>query len=208
MSIGDIAKKIGVAKSTSSLWCRDIELTDKQIEVLAKKDADGAYLGRLRAAENRRRERLERARKLGDMGRQKIGCLSKRDLFILGVGLYWAESDKKSREVKLINSDPMMVSLWIEWLRQILGVDLNQLTFTIGINQIHSQRISDVTAYWMKITGATVSQFLKPSLKKVKNRKVYENFSEHYGTLLIRAKKATNLSYELKGMMEAVKMSF
>src|SRR3989344_1702814 len=107
-SIRDISKEVGIAKSTSSLWCRDIALSDEQVRRLVEKDKKGLRLGGMIACENRRRERLLRMKFFGDVGREKVGNISERDLFILGVGLYWSEGEKKNRRINFANLDPLM----------------------------------------------------------------------------------------------------
>ena len=54
MSIKKIAASLGLSKSTISMWCRDIALSEEQIQVLVKNKAEGLKLGQLRAAENKR----------------------------------------------------------------------------------------------------------------------------------------------------------
>ena len=47
-SVGNIAKKIGVAKSTASLWVQDITLTKEQVEKIQKRWLKGTMAGRLK----------------------------------------------------------------------------------------------------------------------------------------------------------------
>lgn len=207
-SIGNIAKKVGVAKSTASLWCRDISLTDEQIYNLAKRESGGSRLGALRASENRRRERMSRLGRFMGKGALMVGELNKRDIFLVGAALYWAEGDKKQRRVGFCNSDPKMINLWLSWLKLCLGVPEQDFKCVIGINDVHKYRIGDVEKYWSKTTGIKLSQFGKPSYKHVKNKKVYENFEDHFGTLMVRIKRSTNLNYRILGMIEALGRPF
>ncbi len=201
MSIGDIAETVGVAKSSASMWCREIGLSDEQIEVLAGQGAYGAYLGRLRAAENRRRERLMRMEKCMEIGRVKVGNLSDRDLFMAGLAMYWAEGSKKRGRVILINSDSAVIKLWILWLQKFAGLGKEDLIGRVGINEIHQCRIEEVQRYWSLQSAIPLSQFSKASFKRVRNKKVYENQANHYGSLNVIARKSTNLLYEILGMI-------
>lgn len=203
-SIREIAKKLGISKSTVSRWCSDMSLTEEQILFLAKRHEDKAYIGRLHAAEGRRSERLMRMKSFGYKGRVKVGKVSDRDLFMLGIGLYWAEGGKKNRETRFINSDPMMIMVWLKWLFRFAGVKIEDLILRIGINQAHKIRIKKVTDYWSSVTEVPDTQFRSPSFKKIDNHKVYANFDDHYGSLMVSVRRSTNLNYEILGMIEAV----
>lgn len=203
-SIREIAKLVDVSKGTVSLWCSDIALTEDQIQFLALRHKSRAYIGRLHAAENRRQERLMRVKDYGEKGRAEVGNIDERDLFILGIGLYWAEGDKKHRETKFINSDPLMIKIWIEWLFRFANIGKEDLKLCVGINQIHRSRIEEVTDYWSKVTGLPKHQFNPPSFKKVINRKIYSNFHNHFGSLTIKVRKSTNLNYMILGMIDGV----
>ncbi len=203
-SIRDIAQKVEIAKSTSSFWCRDIALTDEQVKRLVEKDKRGLRLGAMIACENRRRERILRMKSFGDLGATKVGDIAKRDLFILGLGLYWAEGSKKYRGVRLINSDPFVIKVWIKWLNFFANVEIKDIRCCVGINESHKNRINEVQKYWSILTGIPLEQFRKPSFKKVKSKKVYLNHDEHYGTLNVITTKSTNLCYEILGAIEAL----
>jgi hypothetical protein len=204
MSIKAIAKNLGVSRGTVSLWCEDIELTEEQRKKLIGDDKRGGAIGRSRAAISIKNERLNRVEKYMREGRLLVGDLSERDLLIAGIALYWAEGSKKGRETKFINSDPLMIKIWLKWLEQFADVQLEDLIFRIGINQIHESRISDVIQFWTNVVGVGENQFRKTSYKKVLNHKIYSNFESHYGTLMVTVRKGTNLNYEILGMIEAL----
>ncbi len=207
LSINVIAKKLGVSKSSVCLWCNDINLTQKQKEVLIKHSKDGGEKGRLLGAKHNKEERIKRQKYFENQGILEVGLLSKRELFLVGVALYWAEGSKKTRDVVFINSDPTMIALFIRWLKECLFVDESRIYCKVGINKIHESRIDEVEKYWSKTTGIQRSRFSKVSLKKVKNQKVYENFNSHYGSLAIRVRRGTNLNYEILGYIEGIKQN-
>ncbi|MBI2038561.1 MAG: helix-turn-helix domain-containing protein, partial [Candidatus Nealsonbacteria bacterium] len=92
-SIKEISRALNVAKSTVSAWCRDIILGRKQIEGLIKKQRSGSYRGRMIIAEKFRRIRIEEEKLLRIRGLREIGKLTKRELFITGIGMYWSEGE-------------------------------------------------------------------------------------------------------------------
>jgi len=205
ISVNVIAKKLKVSKSSVCLWCDDIDLTEEQREILIKHSRDAGEKGRLLGAKANKEERVKRQKYFEDEGIKEVGILSKRELFLVGVALYWSEGSKKNRRVVLANSDPAMVCLFIRWLKEYLCVDMADIYCTVSINQDHQIRIKTVEGYWSKITGIHLSSFTKPSYKQVKNKKVYENFNDHYGTLFLKLRKSTNSCYRILGYIEGLK---
>lgn len=203
-SIRVIAKKLGVSRGTVSLWCADIELTEEQRAKLIEDDKRGGAVGRARAAISKKNERLQRLEGFMNKGRSMVGKLSKRDLFIAGIALYWAEGNKKNRRLLLSNSDPKLIKIWIKWLTECLGVLNEEICCQVGINQLHQYRINDVEKYWSELIGIPLSMFRKASFKKVMSSKVYENEREHFGTLNVITLRSTNLSYLMAGLIESL----
>lgn len=199
LSIKEIAEKVGVAKSTVSLWCRGIDLTVSQIKRLEKRGEDGRLRGRLKGARIQRERRLRRIKALQKQAKKEIGYLSKRELFIAGVALYWAEGHKKDNQLGFASSDPKMILFFLKWLQKVCQIPKNRLKCLVGINQTHRGRIEEVEEYWSRLTGISRSQFTKPSFKKSKTKKMYKNFREHYGTLLIRVSRGADLQHQVNG---------
>lgn len=200
-SIREIAKKVGISRGSSSVWCRDIILTNDQLEALVQRDKLGGARGRVVAAELAKKRKNERVSFNKNVGFEKIGVISNRELFLIGIALYWAEGSKgiRSERFVFVNSDPKMIVIMIRWLRECAHVSDDDIVCRVGINEAHQARISEVERHWSEITGIPLSQFKRASFKKVVNKKVYENFYEHYGTLDLLVKKCTKLFYEILG---------
>ncbi|MFH1656320.1 MAG: hypothetical protein ABH956_00935 [Candidatus Nealsonbacteria bacterium] len=116
-SIGEIAEKLKMQKSGSiSRWCRDISLSEEQIERLADKQKSGSYNGRIKFLEKLRRARMNETLLLKEEGIKEIGDLNKRDFFIGGIALYWGEGYKYlgGDQVGFTNSDPKMILYMLE----------------------------------------------------------------------------------------------
>ena len=204
MGVRDIAKRIGIAKSTVSLWCRNIKLTPTQIQRLHEKMIRGGYYGRMKGARMQHRQRLERMAIFQKQGMDLIGKLSNRDILMVGIALYWGEGDKKGRQVKITNSDPKIIKFILKWFKQVCKIERDRISLYVIINEIHRSRVGEVEKYWSRITGIPRNQFTKTTLIKAKNKKNYKNFPVHYGTLTIRIKKSTNLHHQIMGMIEGL----
>lgn len=204
-SIGEIAQKIGVSKSIVSLWCRDIALTKKQIDGLHKKMMEGSYRGRLKFLEKVREVRKQETLRLRNEGVREISNVSKRDLFIGGIALYWAEGTKSSNaeETSFSNSSPKMI-LWIlRWFKEIGGVAKDRFVIQIRVNQIHKRRIKELERYWSTLTGIPRNQFTKTIFIKTVSKKVYSD-NDHYGTVRIRVRQGTQLRRKIMGWIEGL----
>jgi hypothetical protein len=202
-SIREIAKKLKVSKGSASIWCRDIELTSQQIEKLQKRMLVGSYKGRLKGARTQLQRRLKKIALLQKEGARLLGSLSRRDLFLIGTGLYWGEGSKQ-RRARITNSDPEVIKFAINWFRSIWKIPKDYFTLQVLINKVHRRRVSEVEKYWSYITGIPKSQFTKTTLIKAKNRKFYKNFKTHYGTLIISIRRGGDLQYKIMGLISNI----
>lgn len=200
-SIKEIAKAVGISKSTTSLWCRDVVLTTIQIKALHDRMVSKSYAGRMKGARAQYDARLKRIETERSNGIKEIAKLSDRDLLIAAVALYWGEGSKKSRQLTINNSDPEMIKFMMEAFRRIWKISENRFAFHVGINRIHKGRDRELKEYWSKIVGVSKSQFKKTIFIKAKNKKVYKNFSNHYGTLTIRVRKPMSIYYPMMGLI-------
>jgi transcriptional regulator with XRE-family HTH domain len=204
MSIKEIAKKIGVSKSSASIWCRDIVLTKAQVKRLHESMIKGSYAGRMKGARMQYERRLKVIEMAEINGRAEIGSLSKRDLLISFISLYWGEGSKKSRQFAINNSDPQMVTFIIKALRKLWGIEEERLVLTVGINEIHKNRDKEVVNYWSKVTGVPTDQFRKTIFIKAKTKKHYDNFKIHYGTVTVKVKKSSDIYYKTMGLIKGL----
>lgn len=206
VSVKQIAKIVGVSKSSVSLWVRDIILSLEQLENLRQQSIKGGERGRILGSLKQKRDRLERIAKGVRKGRETFPALTERELFIAGTSLYWAEGTKKKREVAFCNSDPKLIIFMIMWLRKCFKVPVKRLKCYVGVNEIHRKREEVIKRYWSELTGIPISQFTKTSFKKVKNKKIYSNFNEHYGTLVVKVVHPAQLHYDILGFIEGLRL--
>ncbi len=207
ISVGSIAKDLNVSKSSVSWWVRDIPLTEIQRARLKTASIKGRELGLFKTMQIRKDKRSKYLEEFDIAGINRLSVLSKNEFFILGLGLYWAEGGKSSRNrrVEFCNSDPGMIKFLILWIEVCFKISKEDLRLLVGINQIHESREELVKKYWSENTDIPLDQFRKTSFKKVTNNKVYKNFDEHYGTLTVLVVKSTRLYFEIMGLIKALK---
>jgi transcriptional regulator with XRE-family HTH domain len=204
VSVKDIAEKLKVSKSTASIWSRDIILTIEQLEKLRRASLKGAEKGRLKSALLQKKKWQDNMDFHFESGKKILGKLSNRELLIAGLALYWGEGSKKSRTIELCNSDPAAIQFFIAWLKKFFLIKNEDLRGYIGINAIHKSREAIVKEFWSKITGIPLAQFTKISYKKTKNKKVYENYDSHYGTIAIRVLQPSRFYGKIIGLINGL----
>lgn len=194
---------LSVARSSLSLWLREVPLTDEQRELLIQQKARG---GAKRAASLRAR-RIARAEHTRRESISTIGQLSQRELFIAGVVAYWAEGSKskpwkRAERVVFVNSDTTMITLFLRWL-DLVGVARSRLILRI---QIHEN--ADILAadrYWREATQIPDSQFRRPTLKRHNPVTVRKNVGPRYvGCLTITVRSSTELYRRISGWYEGI----
>lgn len=165
LSYGEISQRLPVAKSTLSIWLRDIELTEKQLRRIHKKNLD---IRRKFIQYNnfKRQESLRRKKVISSAAQEEIDRISRRELKLIGVALYWAEGRKISARggsVRFTNSDAGMIKLIMRWFREICRVPESKFRLSIMIHD--PKRLKTVERYWSRLTGIPLKQFIAPSLR-------------------------------------------
>jgi hypothetical protein len=178
MSVKEIARVVGVAPSSVSLWVRDIALTAEQLESLRQRNP--AYNNQLRGA-TRNAER-GRARRLAAQADGRARVRRWEPLYVAGVMLYWAEGDKSSRNAaRLSNSDPDLLRLFVRFLRECFGVADHQMALTCNLFADHLDRQIEIEQFWLdtvelpreRLCKSFVDVYSKYSQKKRTNKLPY-----------------------------------
>lgn len=204
-SINVIAEKVRFSKRTISRWCNDIELDEKQKELLWSRSKARFNKNFRKYCE---RKRLKTKRKIEGLKREgvdEVGKLNKRELFIAGVALYWAEGFKKDMRIGFANSDPKMIDFFLKWLKECLKIKDDEISLCLTLNEGHKDNEERIKKYWMDITGIPKKQFTKTFYQKVKWKKKFEKPDEYHGVLRIRVKKSLDLLRKINGYIDGLK---
>ncbi len=208
-SVADIAKKLKVSKSTVSYWCRDIVLSKEAQERIVQLSQKKSTAGILRYTENLRNKRIQQTEEDSQLGAGRVGKLSPRDVWCIGLGLYWGEGYKRgSQEFGFTNSDLTMILFYLHWLEQCFGVDRKDLIVRVSINDSHKARVKEVVSYWSSKTKIPLNQFTKTSLIKTYTKKVYSNPLEHFGTLRIKVRRGTRQRRMVLGAIKSLSSAY
>ena len=170
-----ISQELGLAKSTLSDWLKEIPYTP------SKKVMDRIGAARAKSAQTRHNQKVANIFMAKKLAEKELGKLTKRDLWLLGIGLYWGEGDKFSNEgIKIMNSDPEIIKAAIKWFRKICG--LSAKNFRLAIHTYPDNNISETINYWSKITGIPKKQFGKTQIDRRTNKSKKKKGKLPYGT--------------------------
>ncbi len=199
-SIKVIAKQLGVSKSSVSHWCEEIILSPEQVAALDMRKLTHGYRGRLIGARSQRERKLHRIEELKQKGISQIGHITINNLLLVGLGLYMGEGRKSDDTFQFTNSNPDFVMFIIRWLELCFGVSRSDMYCRILINDIHQPRTIAVSLRWSELLHIPLEQFRKTIFIKTKNKKVYENYDVHLGTLALRVRKCSDLQRRILGL--------
>ncbi|MFE2441065.1 hypothetical protein ACFXDF_03190 [Streptomyces sp. NPDC059426] len=197
MTYDRIQLELGCSKSSISLWVRDLPKPDRppRTREEASAIAKRGWEATLRQREiERQRTKLAAAR--------EVGKLTGRELFLVGVGLYWSEGSKSkphnpTERATFINSDPDMIQLYLAWL-SLLGVEPERLRYRVMIHE--SAQVADAERYWAELIGVDVTTLERTTLKKHNPKTVRKNVGEGYrGCLVVRVLKSADLYRRIEG---------
>ena len=203
-SLKAIADKLHVSKSSASLWCKDIGLSEKQIEILQANMAQGSYVGRLKWGKIQREKKQNKITECNKIGEEEFKHLSKQDIFMLGMGLFLGEGTKGGSRVRFTNADPVIIKIFIVWLKRIFGVTNKDIYYRVMINEIHKYREKKVREAWSEILNVPLNQFQKTVFIKAKNKKIYENMEVYLGTMALTVLKSSWLQYKILGLVHGI----
>lgn len=161
----DIAHELGVAKSSVSVWVRDVEFEPRP-RVRARRREPNAL-------QRRKADEIER---LLAEGRQRIGRLSERDLLIAGAALYAGEGSKTDGTVAFANTDPRMITLFLIWFRRFFDVDESRLRFRLYLHE--GLDLEAAVTYWTEVTQIPIERHGKP-YRAVADASIRRNKHEH-----------------------------
>lgn len=153
-TLNEIARRLGVAKSSVSVWVRDVEFTPR------------LPLGnRNHGARNRPPNKLQR-RKQAEIERMdaegiiRIDTLSDHAFLVAGAALYAGEGAKTDGMVAFANSDPMMIRFFLRWLRRFFTVEESRLRLYLYLHV--GLDLDAANRFWARVTGIPLEQFGKP----------------------------------------------
>lgn len=120
----DIAAELGVARSSVSLWVRDVSFSPRPRRRPPVRRRNSLHEAKLREIEELDRE-----------GVARVGELSEQAFLAAGAALYAGEGSKRDGVIGFANSDPSMVAFFCAWLRRFFPVDETRLRVNLYLHE-------------------------------------------------------------------------
>ena len=184
-SLKEIAKTIGVAKSSVSLWVRNVEIPLEFLDGLKKAQLKGG---------KGRKEKCELVR----LKYQEDGMVlaSKNEpLHLKGCMLYWAEGEKTRNQCSIINTDPDLLKTFVDFIRKYFpDASLKIEIFSYLNNNLSKDEIQQYWTQYLLITD--VHRFVvydSPRGKKEGKHKY------PYGLCKVRIAQSTHIVQHIFG---------
>lgn len=176
-SYSQIKEIVGVSKSTLNYWLKDYPLSEERIRELRDKNP-------IRIEKYRNTRKIQREKRLSKVYiQEKINLLplSKRDLFVAGLFLYWGEGTKTTdARISLSNTDPAAVKFFMLWLKESLKVPLSKVR--VYLHLYSDMSIDKEIDFWSKVLLLPKAQFTKPHIKGSKFKKISYKRRFNHGT--------------------------
>lgn len=208
LTYNQILKKVPVAKSTLSLWLRSFGLSTKQTQVMTKKRLSAIRRGHRKW----KQMRIERVKGIVEESKAQIEQIevTSESLFLMGIMLYWAEGSKEKeskpgRSVYFSNSDPKMITFFLNWLILSIKIPEDEIQCDIYLHESHKNRVEEVRNYWINVTGLSADKFGKIYFKKNKISTRRKNTgSGYHGLVRVRVIKSSTLNRRISGWIEGI----
>lgn len=200
----EIAGALGVAKSSVSLWVRDLPVPQRlSYEECRRRAAEGAH--RYWAVERPVRA-AARAATCAAAAAQ-IGPLTDREILMAGAIAYWCEGGKtkpyqRSDRVIFTNSDPGLIRFFLRFL-DVTGTPRTSVHFRVYIHE--KADVAAAQRFWLDVTGASIDQFATPALKRHNPKTIRKNTGDEYhGCLRIDVRRSSDLYRRIEGWSTAI----
>jgi hypothetical protein len=206
LSYREIMAEIPIAKSTLSDWLHSVGLSKHQKQRLTDKKLAAIKRG----GEAKHQQRVVRTKEIIENAKQEIGTITKRELWLIGIMLYWAEGSKEKEHhpgsrASFTNSDPNMIIIFLEWLRQICHKTFADITIDITIHQLQKHRTAEIVEFWANTIGCPTTYFQHIYYKKGNSNTRRKNVGKTYhGILKINVKSSSTLLRQIAGWTEGV----
>jgi hypothetical protein len=201
----EILQVVHVAKSTLALWLQSVQLAKKQKQVITEK----RIAARARGWAVRHRNRVDRQQAIYKIAESQIDHLSPRELWFIGIAIYWAEGAKEKEHSPgesfvFSNSDVRMIKVFLAWL-SLIGVLPSDIDFSLYIHQTHKHRVPEVVNYWTTQLRLPIDKLSKVYYKRSVPRTNRKNIGEtYYGQLRIRVRRSSSLLRRVEGWIRGL----
>ena len=150
-----------MSKSTLSGWLKKYPLPPERIREL--RDFSEQRIENFRNTMRIKRE--TRQNLVYQKEKEYLLPLSKKELYLTGLFLYWGEGNKTTPYSTILsNSNPLMIKFFVYWLTNIFEVPTNKMRMKIHLYQDMDEQKE--IKFWSNLTKISIKQFNKSYIKK------------------------------------------
>ncbi len=159
-SYSQIKSALGISKSTLSGWLKSYPLSPERIRQL--RDLSEQRIENFRNTMRKKREARQNAIYLNE--KEYLLPLSKKELYLGGLFLYWGEGLKATKStISLSNTNPKMILFCLRWFIETLGITKEKVSIRL---HLYSDMNKDKeTNFWSELLEIPLTRFLKPHIK-------------------------------------------
>jgi hypothetical protein len=187
-TLQDIATTLGVAKSSVSLWVRDVPFDPGPRQPSPNRRPHPQHLAKLAQIAECNRAGIDR-----------VGVLSEQAFLAAGAALYAGEGAKRDGKVCFANTDPSMVAFFCAWLRRYFTIDESRLRVRVYLHE--GLDLDAAEQFWSEITDIPRNQFNRPYRAKA-DASIRTNKHEH-GCVYVDC-HCTRTHREIMGLVRAL----
>jgi hypothetical protein len=177
-SVREIARLLDVSVASVSRWTADIVLSPAFAEALRERNP--AVSGRLDGT--RAWSAAKRAVRLTEQERGRERARHPTRLHLAGCMLFWAEGSKDRNTVKLTNSDPDLLALFVRFLRESYDVPPERIRLSINCHLNNGFELAEIEAWWLGRLGLPATSLRKASVNRVSRASRWRRNVLVYGT--------------------------
>lgn len=198
-SVPEISTKLNVAKSSVSVWVRNVQLSPTAEKRLLKKISAGQLAG----GKSRHNAVLRRETAYLQISLEEIKKTTSTKQHHLNYCalIYWCEGAKSANCVDFTNSDPQLVNLFLKLFRSSFAITESRLRVCLHVHDYHD--VDSQIRFWSKVTNIPKPQFIKPYKKPHTGKQIR---SDYQGCVSIRYHN-TEIARQLMAQAKAMFIS-
>ena len=190
----EILTVVPVAKSSLSLWLKDLPLTKNEKNALKHRKNSQISRGRIKVAGILRSQRLAREQDQLVAAKKIFVKQQNNQLFLTGIALYWAEGGKRTDQWQFTNSDVAMQKVMIAWLHKCIGIRSEDIRFRLYIHK--SYQSEDCEQWWAEQLRVSRENFLQTVIKP--NEALVKKRPDYKGCLRLEVRRSKALLNQMR----------
>jgi hypothetical protein len=201
----EILEQVHVAKSTLTEWFKSVQLAVPQKQRITQLRINA----QLKGAASRKSKRISEVEELIRKGKADVGKITDRELWLIGVALYWAEGSKQKEKypsvgIAFTNSDPQMLALFLRWLK-LLKISDDDLAFELYVHDNRKKDIPEFKKWWTEQLHIPIKKLSTVYFKRDKIKTNRTNTKDLYhGLIRIKVASSTVLNRKINGWISGI----